>query len=91
MLKRRLLLLLMLLNAVFVLGQGRRVTFNNNWRFLLGDDSLARLPQYNDAHWRHLDLPHDWSIEGAFNEKNSTTQAEGGLPIAAVGRPDEVE
>ena len=84
MLKRRLLLLLMLLNAVFVLGQGRRVTFNNNWRFLLGDDSLARLPQYNDAHWRHLDLPHDWSIEGAFNEKNSTTQAEGGLP-AGIG------
>lgn len=51
---------------------------------MLGDDSLSKFPVYNDSKWRSLDLPHDWSIEGAFNEKNPTTQAEGGLP-AGIG------
>jgi beta-galactosidase len=29
----------------------------------------AKEPIYNDQQWRSLNLPHDWSIEGAFNEK----------------------
>ncbi len=62
----------------------RIVNFDDNWRFMLGDDSLAKNPGYNDTKWRKLDLPHDWSIEGNFSEKNTTTQAEGGLP-AGIG------
>lgn len=62
----------------------RRVNFNGNWKFFLGDDSLAKNPAYNDSKWRMLSLPHDWSIEGRFSDKNSTTQAEGGLP-AGIG------
>ncbi|MGN6180193.1 MAG: glycoside hydrolase family 2 TIM barrel-domain containing protein [Mucilaginibacter sp.] len=58
--------------------------FDDSWRFMLGDDSLAQAPAYNDTQWRLLDLPHDWSIEGSFSEKNPTTQAEGGLP-AGIG------
>ena len=57
-----------------------RESFDSNWKFLLGNDSLAVAPEYNDSKWRTLNLPHDWSIEGAFNEKNPSTQAEGGLP-----------
>ena len=42
---------------------GKRVSFNEDWRFHLGDrDSKTR----NDYRWRKLDLPHDWSIEGEF-------------------------
>lgn len=59
-------------------------SFDRDWRFNLGDDSLARNPDYNDRAWRKLNLPHDWSIEGTFSEKNPSTQAEGGLP-AGIG------
>ncbi len=54
--------------------------FTQNWRFLLGNDSLAYQPEYNDSTCRILDLPHDWSIEGKFSKKNPTGQAGGGLP-----------
>lgn len=64
---------------------GRRAqNFDNNWKFMLGDDSTAKDPAFNDAKWRTLNLPHDWSIEGNFSDKNPTTQAEGGLP-AGIG------
>ena len=66
-------------------AQSRKVeNFDSGWKFLLGDDSVASKADYNDNKWRSLNLPHDWSIEGAFSEKNSTTQAEGGLP-AGIG------
>ncbi|WP_461451548.1 sugar-binding domain-containing protein [Mucilaginibacter sp.] len=58
--------------------------FDSDWKFLLGDDSLARYSKFDDANWRLLNLPHDWSIEGNFSEQNPTTQAEGGLP-AGIG------
>jgi beta-galactosidase len=70
--------------SVVASAQRKVESFDDNWRFMLGDDSLAKSPAYNDAKWRALDLPHDWSIEGSFNEKNPTTQAEGGLP-AGIG------
>lgn len=48
----------------------RRANFDRNWRFLLGDHEGAHLPDFQDATWRSLDLPHDWSIEGSFDENN---------------------
>lgn len=54
--------------------------FNAQWRFALLDDSLASTPDYDDAAWRELRLPHDWSIEGEFNEKNPATVGGGALP-----------
>jgi beta-galactosidase len=61
-----------------------RENFDAGWRFFLGDDPAASRPDYNDLSWRKLDLPHDWSIEGAFDEHNPAGQGEGGLP-AGVG------
>lgn len=58
--------------------------FNSDWKFYLGDDKEAKNETYNDSQWRQLTLPHDWSIEGAFNENNPTGQAGGGLP-AGIG------
>jgi len=43
------------------------IPFDTGWRFHLGDEPAARLPGFADTHWRLLDLPHDWSIEGQFN------------------------
>jgi beta-galactosidase len=47
----------------------RRANFDRDWRFMLGDPEGAHTPAFRDATWRSLDLPHDWSIEGTFDEK----------------------
>lgn len=60
------------------------VDFNWDWKFYLGDDSLAYDPKFDDSGWRNLNLPHDWSIEGEFSEEHPTRQAGGALP-AGIG------
>src|SRR2546427_4764850 len=59
-----------------------RVTssFDSDWRFLKGDAPGAERPDFDDSAWRKLDVPHDWSIEGTFDEKNPTGGAGGFLP-----------
>jgi beta-galactosidase len=61
-----------------------RQNFDSRWRFTLGDPPGAQTPGFADAKWRLLDVPHDWSIEGAFDEKNMTGGAGGFLP-AGIG------
>ena len=41
----------------------RDVGFDRGWKFLLGDPTDAHLADADDADWRALDLPHDWSFE----------------------------
>jgi beta-galactosidase len=43
------------------------IPFDKDWRFWLGDDPAAKQPEFDDSAWRTLDVPHDWSIEGALN------------------------
>lgn len=54
--------------------------FGNHWRFLLGDVDSAKKQHFGDSSWRTLSLPHDWSIEGEFNEKNPAGVGGGALP-----------
>jgi beta-galactosidase len=56
------------------------VDFNKDWRFFRGDTVKANENNFNDSKWRKLDLPHDWSIEGPFSEKNPATPNGGALP-----------
>ena len=49
-----------------VAGDDRSLDFTADWAFRLGDDTAAARPDYNDADWRKLNLPHDWAIEGPF-------------------------
>lgn len=35
----------------------------SDWKFLRGDPSGVEQPAFDDADWRTVDLPHDWSIE----------------------------
>lgn len=46
----------------------QKLPFNKEWKFALGDQPQFRDSIYNDASWRVLNLPHDWSIEGAFDK-----------------------
>lgn len=57
-----------------------KLDFDQNWVFLLGDDSLAMNFDYDDSNWRELNLPHDWSIEGEFFEDNPSKPEGGALP-----------
>lgn len=43
--------------------------FNSAWKFYLGDEDKAKEVNFDDAEWRQLDLPHDWSVEGSFSDK----------------------
>ena len=48
------------------------------------DVNGAENPEYDDATWRNLDLPHDWSIEGTVDSKNPMGN-DGGFFSAGVG------
>ena len=65
-------------------SQGKKVRiiedFNKNWNFKLGDHPDAIQANFSTADWRTLQLPHDWSIEGAFDKDSKTKQAQGFLP-----------
>jgi beta-galactosidase len=59
---------------------GNTVSFNQDWRFHLGDVANAQDAGFNDSQWRPLNLPHDWSIEGEFSEQNPAGTGGGALP-----------
>ncbi len=44
-------------------GYSRVQDFNNGWLFFEGTAEGAENPAFNDADWRTVDLPHDWSVE----------------------------
>jgi len=50
----------------------RRESFDFDWKFFKGDKPGAEQPDFSDADWRNLDLPHDWSIEGPFREEHGS-------------------
>jgi beta-galactosidase len=52
----------------------------NGWKFKLGDAQGIKSNTFDDSKWRTLNLPHDWSIEGEFSEKNPATPDGGALP-----------
>lgn len=58
----------------------RHLLLDYGWRFTLGDPRGAERPTFDDSGWRSLDLPHDWSIEGAFDAEAATGGGGGYLP-----------
>lgn len=50
----------------------------------MGDDAEAQRADFDDAGWRTLDLPHDWSIEGNF-DRQAPTGNDGGYLPAGIG------
>ncbi len=76
-----LFLLLILNQCVSKQEKGRSiVNFGKDWKFQLGDVPGAEAVGFADASWRKLNVPHDWSIEGEFSEKNPATPGGGALP-----------
>jgi beta-galactosidase len=76
----KLLTLIAVLCTVTSVQARERKNFDKDWRFILADSAYMSLPQYNDSHWRKLDLPHDWAIEGDFQATNPSGASGGALP-----------
>lgn len=75
------LLILITLSAAVHAQNGRSVlNFDQNWTFNLGDIPNGQNVKFDDASWRKLNLPHDWSIEGEFKKENPATVEGGALP-----------
>src|SRR5579875_1187021 len=80
--KRLLLLfpLLFLASLSILRAQSRVITkFTKEWKFYLGNNDSASSPSFNDASWRVLNLPHDWSIELPFDSTSPTGNGGGAL------------
>ncbi|UMB62045.1 DUF4982 domain-containing protein [Lutibacter sp. A80] len=67
-------------NETTEISNNSRVNFDSNWKFIQEDITGAELIEYNDASWRTLNLPHDWSIEGEYDENNPMAGQSGYLP-----------
>lgn len=54
--------------------------FSKDWKFKLGDVPEAKAESFDDAEWRTLNVPHDWSVEHSF-----TTNETGGCTAFLPG------
>lgn len=54
--------------------------FNSKWFFSLETKKDSSNLKQIDTVWSELNLPHDWSIEGDFNENHPATYNGGALP-----------
>lgn len=83
--KKQLLFLISIL-AIVSACEAAKVTrqiidFDQNWKFKLNDSTInGAQPALNDADWRVLNLPHDWSIESDFGKDFAATPGGGALP-----------
>src|SRR5438309_9076501 len=73
-------LLVLVIVASPLAAQRKTEKFDSSWRFHLGDAPGAQDVAFDDAAWRTLDVPHDWSIEGEFSEQNPAGPEGGALP-----------
>jgi len=62
----------------------QRLPMDFDWKFSLGDVKGAEREEFDDSSWRALNIPHDWSIEGRYDESNPAGIAGAFLP-AGIG------
>ena len=57
-----------------------RQCFDAGWSFFKGEATGADQRTFDHSAWRHIDLPHDWSIEGPYDAKDPSGSPGGYLP-----------
>ncbi len=74
-------IVLSMVATVTMAGSQAMQSFNEGWLFHNGNamDAQSTKPLKNQDAWRKLDLPHDWAIEGPFDNKYNARN--GGLPF----------
>ena len=83
-LKMKKMMKLLLMSVMLLTGiqtqAGKRESFDRDWRFMLADSAQMASADYCDTHWRRLNVPHDWAIEGDFHVGNPSGASGGALP-----------
>ncbi len=79
---RKTLLGVVLMSGLFAhpLNAREHQSFDKDWLFVLADSAGMQNSEYSDGHWRRLNLPHDWAIEGDFSPSNPSGAGGGALP-----------
>ena len=79
---KKTLLGVVLMSGLFAhpLSAREHQSFDRGWLFTLSDSTEMYQPGYADGHWRRLNLPHDWAIEGDFSPSNPSGASGGALP-----------
>ncbi|SEE43857.1 glycoside hydrolase family 2 TIM barrel-domain containing protein [Prevotella sp. lc2012] len=77
---RRLFCLVCVLCGLTTIQARQRQIFDADWLFLLADSVQMSEVDYDDSAWRHLNVPHDWAIEGDFYVGNPSGASGGALP-----------
>ena len=77
---KKLFALAILLLGAQSLSARNRQSFDKDWLFVLADSAGMQKSEYADGHWRSLNLPHDWAIEGDFAPSNPSGASGGALP-----------
>lgn len=62
----------------------KTINFNKNWRFILDDKEHFSQPDADESAFRMLNLPHDWSVDYAPEEKEKTGGG-GGYGKSGIG------
>ncbi len=66
------------------------VLIDDQWFFHRGGAQRAEQPEFDDASWRMVDLPHDWSIEDLPGtpspfDRDAISQVNGGFTTGGTG------
>ena len=69
--KQLLAFLLSLLCTLTTIAQRTQTLFDSSWKFFRGDVANGETQNFNDADWRTVELPHDWSIEDLPDQSDS--------------------
>lgn len=67
------------------LNAEEKQNFDLNWKFINHNVLNAESSAFNDSHWRTLNLPHDWSIEGEYKQTENGTDWQSGYLPAGIG------
>lgn len=62
----------------------RTILFDSVWLFTNDSVANAEQPNFNDASWRKVNLPHDWSIEDLANQEQGKVQ--GPFSKSSIGK-----
>ncbi|SMB99113.1 glycoside hydrolase family 2 sugar binding [Hymenobacter roseosalivarius DSM 11622] len=90
---KRIPILFFLLLTMIMQAQNRpakTTLFDAGWRFQRGGAQGAEKPEFDDARWQPVDLPHDWSIEdlpgtaSPFSPE-AVSQVSGGFTTGGTG------
>ena len=71
-------------------GFAQTTSFDAGWKFFRGGVQGGEFTNFDDSHWRTVNLPHDWSIEDLPGtqspfDPDAVSQVSGGFTTGGVG------